>query len=157
MPGTSRLQVLAASHLIIGVGTAVLAPIHLSNPFGLGHILTVPFVASALCQAFLIAMWGAFSQTTAWKRLAGLGVAAVCLEAVVAPDFRREFLGTSTITITVTTASLLVVRWLGVRFTRQAEFGQVARPEPEGLRFSIRDLMILTATVAFLCAGAKAL
>jgi hypothetical protein len=79
------------------------------------------------------------------------------LEAVVAPDFRREFLGTSTITITVTTASLFVVRWLGVRFTRQAEFGQVARPEPEGLRFSIRDLMILTATVAFLCAGAKAL
>jgi hypothetical protein len=157
MPGSKRLQILAVSHLVIGVGTAVLAPIKLSTSFDLDHILVVTFVASELCQGFLLSVWGAFSQITAWKRLAGLVIAAVCLEAVVAPDFRREFLGTSTITITVTTASLFVVRWLGVKFTRQAEFGQVARPEPEGLRFSIRDLMILTATVAFLCAGAKAL
>jgi hypothetical protein len=102
-------------------------------------------------------LWGAFSQTTAWKRLAGQVLAAVYLEALVAPDFRREFLGISTITIGVTAGSLLVVRRLGVRFTRQTEFGQLARPEPEGLRFSIRDLMILTAAVALLCAGEKAL
>jgi hypothetical protein len=158
MPGNRRVQALAVSHLVLGVGTAVLAPIKLSTPFGLDHILTVPIVASALCQAFLIALWGAASQTTAWKRLAGLVTAAVYLEGLVGPGFiRREFLGTSTITITVATGSLLVVQRLGVRFTRQTEVGQLARPEPEGLRFSIRDLMILTAAVALLCVGAKAL
>lgn len=157
MTGNRRLQLLAVSHLVLGVGTAVLAPVELSTPFELGHILTVPFVASALCQGFLLALWGAVSSATAWKRLAGLVVAAVYLEALVAPDFRREFLGTSTITITVTTGSLLVVRWLGVRFTRQSAFGQLARPEPDGLRFSIRDLMVFTAAVALLCAGARAL
>jgi hypothetical protein len=157
MPGNSRLQVLAASHLLLGVSAAVLAPIHLSTPFGLDHILIVPWFALALCQAFLIALWGAFSQTSTWMPLAGLFTGTVCLEALVALDPTNEFLGTSTITITVTTGSLLVVRWLGVRFTRQAEFGQFARPAAEVLRFSIQGLMILIAAVALLCAGAKAL
>ena len=77
--------------------------------------------------------------------------------STVPSDLRREFLGISTITIVVTTATLLVVRWLGVRFTRQDDSGQSARPEPEGLRFSIRGLMIFTAAVALICAGARAL
>ena len=70
---------------------------------------------------------------------------------------RREFLGTSTITIVVTTATLLVVRWLGVSFRRQDDPGQSARPESEGLQFSIRGLMIFTAAVAVICAVARAL
>jgi hypothetical protein len=90
-------------------------------------------------------------------RLAGLGAGAVYLEALFPADLRREFLGISTITIVVTTATLLVVRWLGVKFTRQGDSSQSARPEPEGLRFSIRGLMIFTAAVALICAGARAL
>jgi hypothetical protein len=157
MPGNRRLRVLAVCHLVIGVSTAVVAPVELSTPFGLDHILIVPFVASALCQAFLLSVWGAASQAMPWKRLAGLVTGTLYLEALVALDPTRGFLGISTITITVSTGSLLVVRWLGVRFTRQTEFGQLERSESEGLRFSIRDLMILTAAVALLCAGAKAL
>ena len=57
----------------------------------------------------------------------------------------------------MTTASLLVVRWLGVRLTRQPDHSQPSRPEPEGLKFSIRGLMIFTAAVALLCAAARAL
>ena len=157
MPGNIRLQVLAASHVILGVSTAVLAPIHLSTPFGLDHILIVPWFALALCQAFLLSVWGSASQAPPWMRLAGLVTGTLCLEALVALDPTSEFLGTCTITISVTTGSLLVVRRLGVRFTRPTEFGQLARPEPERLGFSIRDLLILTAAVAMLCAGAKAL
>ena len=41
--------------------------------------------------------------------------------------------GFATVTIAVTTVALLVVRWLGVRFTRQEDVGQPARIEPEGL------------------------
>ena len=90
-------------------------------------------------------------------RLAGLLAGAVYLEALVPSAGRREALGISTITIVVTTATLLVVRWLGVRLTRQDDPGQSARHETEGLRFSIRGLMIFTAAVAVMCAGARAL
>ena len=70
---------------------------------------------------------------------------------------RREFFGISTVTITVTTAILLLVLSLGIRLKRQDDPGQPARAEPEGLRFSIRDLMLFTAAVAVLSAGARAL
>ena len=157
MLGDRRLQLLAVAHVALGVVTSVLAHVELSTPFGLEHILMVPFVALALCQALLLSLWGAASQARLWIRLAGLVAGAVYLEALVASDLRREFLGTSTITIVVTTATLLVMRWLGVRLTRQDDPGQSARQEPEGLRFSIRGMMIFTAAVAVLCAGARAL
>ena len=132
----------------------MLAPVRLNAPFGLDHILLVPFVASALCQGSLLATWAAASHVTVWKRLGGLVIGAAYLEALVAPDFRREFLGTNTIAIAVTAGALFVLPWLGVRFTRQAELGQPARPEPEGLNFSIRSLMIFTAAAApALCRG----
>ena len=86
---------------------------HRSNSarrLGSGHILIVPFIASALCQAFLLALWVAVSQATTWMRLTGLVAGAVYLEALVPSDLRREFLGTSTITIAVTTSTLLVMR-----------------------------------------------
>jgi hypothetical protein len=157
MPGDRRLKILAAAHLVLGVVTGILAPVDVPMRFGLGRILVVPFVASALCQAFLISLWGAASQAMPWMRFAGLVVGAAYLESLVAPHFRREFLGVSTITIAVTTGTLLVLRWLGVGFTRQADVGQPTQPQPEGLRFSIRGLMIFTAAVALLCAVARAL
>ena len=157
MPGDKRFQYLAVAHVVLGVVTSVLAHVELPMPFGLGHIPVVPFLASALCQAFLLSFWVAASQAATWMRLGGLVAGAAYLEALVPTGFRREVIGISTITIVVTTATLLVVRWLGVRFTRQDDAGQSARQEPEGLRFSIRGLMIFTAVVALICAVARAL
>jgi len=157
MPGDRRLQILAVGHLALGVVTSVLAHVELRTPYGLRHLPEVPSFASALCQALLLSLWVAVSQASPWMRLAGLLGGAVYLEALVPADLRREFLGISTITIIVTTATLLVVRWLGVRFRRQDDFSQSAQPEPEGLKFSIRGLMIFTAVVALICAVAKAL
>jgi hypothetical protein len=157
MLGDRRLQILAVAHIALGVVTHFLAHVELRLPYGLEHILMVPFVASALCQAFLLSLWGAASQANPWMRLAGLVVGAVYLEALFPADLKREFLGTSTVTIVVTTATLLLVRWLGVRLARQVEVDQSAKQEAEGLRFSIRGLMIFTAVVALLCAVARAL
>lgn len=154
MPGDRRLQILAVAHLALGVVTSLLAHVELFTPFGLRHILIVSFLAMALCQALLLSLWGVASQARPWKRVTGLATGAVYLEALVANDLRGEFLGTSTITVAVTTAFLLVLRWLGFRFIREADPGQPALPEPEGLRFSIRGLMIFTAAVALLCAVA---
>ena len=128
-----------------------------NTPFGLEHILMMPFFALALCQALLLSLWGAFSQARPWMRLAGLVSGAIYLEALVPSHFRREFLGTSTITIVVTTSTLLLVRWLGLRLIRKDDYDQSARQETEGLRFSIRGMMVLTAAVAVLCAVARAL
>ena len=157
MPGDRRLQILAVAHLALGGVTNFLAPGDTFTPFGFGHISVVLFIASALCQAFLLALWVAVSQATTWMRLAGLVAGAVYLEALVASDLRREFLGTSAITIAVTTSTLLLVLWFGVRFTRQDDYDHSARRKPEGLKLSIRGLMIFTAAIAVICAGARAL
>jgi hypothetical protein len=157
MLGDRRLQILALAHLGLGVVFSVLSRFEVHTPFGLEHILMVPFFALALCQALVLSLWGAASQATLWIRLAGLVAGAVYLEALFPSDLRREFLGTSTITIIVTTATLLVMRCVGVRLTRQDDSDQPARQAAEGLRFSIRGLMIFTAAVAVLCAGARAL
>jgi hypothetical protein len=157
VPRNRRLKTLAITHLALGVITGVLAQIDLSTLFELKHILIAPLFASALCQAFLLSLWGTASPAKSWKRLAGLVAGAAYLEALLATKLRGDFLGIAAITIAVTTTTLFVMCWLAIRLTPQQEVGQSERAEPEGLRFSIRDLMIFTAAVALLCAVARAL
>jgi hypothetical protein len=161
-----RLRNVVVGNLILGVVVALLAPIPLSDPFGLVQllppfglrdILVVPLFASVLCQAVLLALWLASSRVSPWRRLAGLVAGAAYLEILFPPVLRQQFFGISTITIAVTTATLLVVRALGVRLARQDDPGQLAPAETEGLRFSIRGLMLFTAAVALLSAGARVL
>src|SRR5271165_6153059 len=98
MPGDRRLQILAVGHLALGVVTSVLAHVELPTSYGLRQIPVVPFIASALCEAFLLSFWVAVSQARPWMRLTGLVSGAVYLEALVPADLRREVLGISTIT-----------------------------------------------------------
>lgn len=156
-PCGRRLRWLVAAHLGLGIVARLLAPIEVRTPFGLEHILLVPFFASTLAQAFLLAVWGAASPAPSWVRLAGLVAGAIYLEALFPGDLRREFLGICTLTIAVASASLLVVRWIGLCLNRRADPGRLARPEAGGPRFSIRGLMLFTAAVALLSAGARAL
>jgi hypothetical protein len=166
MMSNRRLLLLVVGNIILGVVAALLVRVDLHDPFGLAalfppsglkDILLVPFFASVFCQALLLALWGAYSGVSPWLRMAGMVVGTVYLEALLPDRMRREFLGISTITVTVTTATLLVMRALGVRLNRQDESAQPMRAEPEGLRFSIRGLMLFTAAVALLSAGARAL
>jgi hypothetical protein len=158
MTGDRRLVRLALANLGLGVVAALLAPIRVSGTFGLDHILVVPLCASVLCQAVLLALWVASSGVSPWGRMAGLVAGASFLEALLFPaDLGREFFGISTITIAVTTAICFVGRTLGMRLARQDSQGQPARAQVEGLRFSIRGLMLFTAAVALLSAGARAL
>ena len=117
----------------------------------------MPFFASVFCQAFLLSLWGTAFRAELRKRLVGLAVGALYLEALLATVLKDEFPGLITITIAVTSTSLLVVGWFGFRFRRLVEVGRPARSEAEGLRFSIRKMMICVAAIAVLCAGAKAL
>jgi hypothetical protein len=166
MPGEKRLRNLALAQIALGVVAGVTAPIELPDllglapmipPFGLGRILIVPLFASAMTQALLLAVWGVASTSSPWTRLAGLAAGTAYLEGLLAVCLDGELLGTATVTIVVTTTSLLLARAMGLRFSRRADPGQPARPGAEGLRFSIRDLMVLVAAVALLSAGARAL
>jgi hypothetical protein len=71
MTGDRRLLGLAAGQLALGIVAGVLAPVELRNPLGLVHLPIVPLFASALCQALLLALWGATSRASPWKRLRG--------------------------------------------------------------------------------------
>ena len=86
--------------------------------------------------------------------MAGLVSGAVYLEALLFPAFSGELFGVSTITIAVTVAVLLLVRWRGVRLIRQDDSDPSAAAPP-GLRFSIRGVMLITAVVALLSALAR--
>jgi hypothetical protein len=167
MTGDSRLQRLAAGHLILGVVVTLLAPIQLPAllrlksllpPFGLRDVLIAPLIVSVLCQAVLLALWAIYTETPLWGRAAGLVAGAVYLDVLFRLGIPRgEFHGLGTVTIVVAAAALLVVRALDVRLTRDTDPGRLARPGAEGLRFSIRGLMLFTVVVALLSALTKGL
>jgi hypothetical protein len=117
-----------------------------------------PFLATALCQAFLLGLSVLTSSGSPWRRIAGLVVGSVYLETLlylVLDD--RTLFGLATVTIAVTAATVIVVRVMGGRFTQQVHSELSARPETHRLRSSIRGLMLLIAAVAVFIASAKAL
>jgi hypothetical protein len=140
-----------------------LAPIQLPDllglssvlpPDGLRHVFVTPHLALILCQTVLLALWGIYSGASLWVRAAGLVAGAACLEALAST---AGVSGVSTMTLAVISAALLVVRALGVQFSRETDLRQLARAETEGLRFSIRDLMVLVAAIALLSAVTRGL
>ena len=100
---------------------------------------------------------GGISRVSPWWRTAGLVAGAVYLEALLPHTFRHEFFGASTVTIAVTTATLLVAQGAGGEAHARGRPRPVSQVETEGLRFSIRSLMLFTAAVAVLSAGARVL
>ena len=93
-----------------------------------------------------------------WKRLAGLVTGVLFLAALTPGDVGRELLpGIWIITMIVTMGALLVLRRFGLVVKRPGDLSQSALAEPTGPRFSIRGMMIFTAVIALLCAGARAL
>ena len=119
MRGDRRLLLLALGHLLLGVVTGLLAGVELVDPFGLvpvlppfglKHVLVVPLFASALCQAFLLAMWATYSGVSTWGRMAGLLAGCVYLEALFPESLRRDFLGGSSFAAVITAVSLFVAR-----------------------------------------------
>ena len=156
MRSDKRLRNLAAIQFITGLVAGFLVQIHWNAPRELTGLLFVPLVASVVCQAFILALWGVTSTASSWKRIAGLLAGSVYLETLWLFGMAGELPGTSTITIGVTTACLLVVQAKWGKVTRQVQDGSPAPPETERLRFSIRGLMLLTVAFALLSAVARA-
>jgi hypothetical protein len=150
-----RLLGLTVGHLVLGMIASLLAPIALSRSAGLEVVWVVGL---GLCQALLLALWAASSTGLAWwGRLAGLIAGVVYLEALFRSIGREAPGFMSTITVMIATAALFVVRALGMRLVRFPDSAHPAPSETDGFRFSIRGLMLVTAAVALLSAGARAL
>jgi hypothetical protein len=117
-----------------------------------------PFLATALCQAFFLALSILTSLASPWGRIVGLVVGSVYLEKLLYLVLNdRTLFGLATVTIAVTAATVIVVRILGGGFAQQAHGDLTVCPESHRLRFSIRGLMLLIAAVALYIASARAL
>lgn len=150
-----RLVWLVTAHLILWLLCAILAPVKVHTPFGLQEILLVPLFAVTFSQVSLLGIWAVFSASRAWYRLLGLVIGTACLEAALDIALEGEFLLMPTVAMALTVVSLLVVRAFGIRLSRLPDDVPSSRQEPQGFRFSIRGLMILTAVVALLSATAR--
>ena len=145
MPGNRRLKNLAEIHFVIGLIARYLASMG-------SRALAVPLIASVLCQAFILALWGVTSTASPWKRIAGLLAGSVYLETLCRLASKWQLPGIPGVTIAA--ASLLVVPEKGGRITLQVHNGPHGT---ERLRFSIRGLMLLTVAVALLSAVTRTL
>ncbi len=157
MTDDKRLRSLAAALFIFGLVAGILAVARLPNSTGLATILIYPPIALALCQAFLLALWGLSWTAYSWQRITGLVAGTAYLETLLVLSVDRTLGGVATVTVVVTTACLLVLRVKGVRLIRHLAIDLSARANAPRLRFSIRSLMLLTAAVALLSALARAL
>jgi hypothetical protein len=145
-----RLVWLLAVHAGAGIIASTVAPLE--------QILLVPLLASVSCQAVLLALWGACATTAPWKRLAVLATGAMYLELLARPgSLRNEFSGFPTLVVVLVSAGMLSLRVTGWEVAARAESDRLPGEETGGFRFSIRGLMLCTAAVALLGAGARGL
>jgi hypothetical protein len=158
MPLNRPLLTLAKVHFVIGPLAGLLVIVGLPLPLRNPAAVLMPILATALCQAFLLALWASTSMALPWKRFAGLVVGASYLETLLKLALDdRTLSGLATLMIGVTTAAWIVVRAIGGRFAQQVPSERSTLPETHRLRFSIRGLMLLTAAAALFIAVARAL
>lgn len=155
-----RLGLLALAHLASGVllGGYCAAVGGRLPGFALPLAPLVTLLALALGQACLLGFWAALSRGPRWLRLGGLAAGAVYLEALVSYGLREDDLRLVA-TISVATISVVSAAALLAARRGRAELRRVVPaervPPREGLRFSIRGLMLTTLIVATLLGGAR--
>jgi hypothetical protein len=158
MTGYRKLRILVVAHVALVVVAGLLAPFELRALSEFKHLLIVPFFAFAFSLLFLLSLLESASREAPWKRLAGLFLGVLYLEAFPATraaDLRRECQGVWIITMLLSVGSLLLMHRFGVVVKRQDDLIQPVQVESKGPRFSIRGMMIVTIAAALLCVEAR--
>jgi hypothetical protein len=124
------------------------------------YLPVVTMLALVLSQAYFLGFWTALSEASPGTRLVWLGLGTLALEGLFALAAGNEGERLVATTVSIGTAGALVAaRGGGVRLHRFA--GPMPPPPPtstpQGLRVSIRTLMVVTLVVALLTAGARSL
>jgi hypothetical protein len=154
---SNRIWLLVIVHFLAGIGFSAWAAIEGEIPFVLEYLLLLPPCAIILCQSCLLAFWAVMSRMLVWYRLAGFIAGTVYLEILfgAAIGDEDELMFLPSIATGIVTVALLATRLRKVQLLRPPDPSQ---PETaEGLRFSIRGLMLFTLVVAVLITALKAL
>lgn len=120
--------------------------------------LIVPLFGLTFAGVALLACWAVFSPASIAWRLAGTVLGLASLEASIDLKTLHEFILLPTLTMAAIVGGLVIARRSPVRLEGPGGTSTSVPPaEHWRPRFAIRDLMILTAGVALLVAGARAL
>jgi hypothetical protein len=149
------IWLLVAAHVVFGLIFSFWSAAQGRLPIALDALLVVPVFGLTFAQASLLGFWAAFSPAAWWIRLAGLVGGVVYLEIIFAIGLPGE----PSLLVTMTTVGIAavfgVVHW---RYARLECFPQhVSLTVQEGLKFSIRGLMILTFVAAVVLVGIRTL
>lgn len=160
MSGNGHRRVLLAAHVVAAVAVCGFCNATRGRIPGLAleQIPAVVAVALVLAQACLLGLWAGFGGASGPIRLAGLGVGVVASTVALAVATRgdgREFLLLPLFCAALIAPVAAVLRLRGVE--PRLDPGPSAAAGREGLRFSIRGLMIFTALVAVPIGGARSL
>ena len=141
------LWLLVAAHVVLGLLFSFWSAAQGELPIVLDLLLLVPVFGLTFAQTSLLGFWAVFSSAAWWIRLAGLVGGIVYLEIIFAIGLASSDLLLLVAMATGGIAAVFaVVRW---RYARLEHFPQhVSLTAQEGLKFSIRGLMIFTFIVA---------
>lgn len=148
-------------HVLLGLAVCGFSAwVHQRLPrIALEFLPLVAAVGVLTAQAALLGFWAAFSDAKPGARIVGLIAGACWLEALLrlAGEGHVGFHGLTATAVVVSAGALWYVR------IRKARLDRVAgKPDPtggyrEGLRFSIRGLMLFTMAVALVVGGARSM
>lgn len=143
----TRLWLLLIAHVVLGLFFSTWSAVAWGLPIVLADLLVLPVVGIILAQSSLLGFWVIFSKLKSWMRLIGLVTGTTYLEVLLYIGTRSESISWL---VVLSAGGITVVfglaRWLYAdlrHFTQQAPAAN-----EEGLRFSIRGLMLFTVAVA---------
>jgi hypothetical protein len=153
MPRHWRIRSLLIAHFVCGLLCfALVASAQASINWDLAQLAFVPFYAIIFCQASLLGIWTAYSASDWWKLVIGFVVGATYLDGLVVATTRSfVFMPIASLGSFAVAGLLLLARRPKVRLRRD----QPPPSQGEGLRISVRSLMLVTLVSAIFVAGTE--
>lgn len=148
------IWLLLAAHVGLGPFFCIWAAIEEGNGFVLPSPLIIPLYGFVLAQTLLLTFWTIFSSAAWWIRLTGLVVGSIYLEFTIALGIQTPYYDLLPAMVAVGgTAVFGAIRW---RCTSLRRFSQkTPQRGQEGVKFSIRGLMLFTFVVAVMIIGVR--
>lgn len=150
----TRLWLMIVVHVVLGIFFCTWAA--LEERLAVADLLVVPVAGLVLAKSSLLGFWTVFSPMTRSVRLAGLIAGTTYLESLFSFGVQSgEIVWLVVMSTGGITTVFGLIRW---RYAELRRFPQTAaQADQEGLKFSIRGLMLFTFLVAITMVGVKEL
>lgn len=154
-PRRFRLWLMVVAHLVLGLFFCTWSAVEGRLTIALAYLLVAPVFGFVFAQCSLLGLWAAFSPARWWMRLVGLVMGCVYFEILIriGGQSRDHFFLLAAMATVGIAAVFRLVRW---RYADLRLFSpQSFQPGQEGLKFSIRGLMLFTFIVAITIVGLR--